>query len=54
LQRQPGRTTVVARVARGDKYAIGTGCMVEQPGLITDPVPENTCAAATVRIVGKR
>jgi uncharacterized repeat protein (TIGR01451 family) len=55
---EPGvtlRTTVVARVvATGDKYAISTGCMVEQAEVMIDPVPQNNCVAATVRIVGKR
>jgi uncharacterized repeat protein (TIGR01451 family) len=48
-------TTVVAQViGTGDKQAVGTGCMVEQPGFIDDPDPANNCAAATVKIVGKR
>jgi uncharacterized repeat protein (TIGR01451 family) len=48
-------TTVVARVLdTGSKHATGTGCMVEQPGFIVDPDPQNNCAAATVKIVGKR
>lgn len=48
-------TTVVAEVMNtGDKQAVGTGCMVEQPGFIDDPNPANNCAAATVKIVGKR
>jgi uncharacterized repeat protein (TIGR01451 family) len=48
-------TTVVARVLdTGSKYATGTGCMVEQPGFIIDPDPQNNCAAATVKVVGKR
>jgi hypothetical protein len=47
-------TTVVAQVLPTDsKYVTGTGCMVEQPGLITDPDPQNNCADATVKIVGK-
>jgi hypothetical protein len=28
--------------------------MVEQPGFIIDPDPQNNCAAATVKVVGKR
>jgi uncharacterized repeat protein (TIGR01451 family) len=48
-------TTVVARVVdTGNKYAISTGCMVEQAGLINDPDSQNNCAAETVKIVGKR
>jgi uncharacterized repeat protein (TIGR01451 family) len=48
-------TTVVARVLdTGSKHATGTGCMVEQPGFIVDPDPQNNCAAATVKVVGKR
>jgi uncharacterized repeat protein (TIGR01451 family) len=48
-------TTVVAEVlSTGSKLAIGTGCMVEQTGLINDPNPENNCADATLKIVGKR
>ena len=55
---QPGvtlTTTVVAQVlSTGSKHGIGTGCMVEQPGFITDPNPQNNCADATVKVVGKR
>ena len=48
-------TTVVAEaLSTGSKVAIGTGCMVEQPGFIIDPDPQNNCAAATVKVVGKR
>ena len=48
-------TTVVTEVlSTGSKLAIGTGCMVEQTGLINDPNPENNCADATLKIVGKR
>jgi hypothetical protein len=48
-------TTVVAEVlATGSKLAIGTGCMVEQAGIINDPDSQNNCAAATVKVVGKR
>ena len=48
-------TTVVAEVlSTGSKLAIGTGCMVEQTGVINDPNPENNCADATVKIGGKR
>jgi hypothetical protein len=28
--------------------------MVEQPGFIIDPDPQNNCATATVKVVGKR
>lgn len=55
---EPGVTltsTVVAQVVgTGGKYATGTACMVEQSGLLNDPVQQNNCAAATVRVVGKR
>ena len=48
-------TTVVARVLdTGGNDATSTGCMVEQAGFIIDPYPQNNCAAATVKIVGKR
>lgn len=48
-------TTVVARVLdTGSDNATSTGCMVEQPGFIIDPDPQNNCAAATVKVVGKR
>ena len=48
-------TTVVAEVvATGSKHATSTGCMVEQAGFVDDPVSQNNCAAATVKIVGKR
>jgi uncharacterized repeat protein (TIGR01451 family) len=48
-------TTVVARVLdTGSKHATSTGCMVEQPGFIIDPDPQNNCAAATVKVVGMR
>jgi uncharacterized repeat protein (TIGR01451 family) len=48
-------TTVVARVLdTGSDNASSTGCMVEQPGFIVDPDPQNNCAAATVKVVGKR
>jgi hypothetical protein len=53
----PGQTlttTVVARVLdTGSQDATGTGCMVEQAGFIIDPDPQNNCAAATVKVVGK-
>jgi uncharacterized repeat protein (TIGR01451 family) len=55
---QPGvtlTTTVVAEVlSTGSKHAIGTGCMVEFPDVVIDPNPQNNCADATVKIVGKR
>ena len=48
-------TTVVAEVlGTGNKLALGTGCMVDQTGVIYVPNPENNCADATVKIVGKR
>jgi uncharacterized protein DUF11 len=48
-------TTVIAQLLNTDsKYATGMGCMVEQPALITDPDPQNNCATATVKIVGRR
>jgi uncharacterized repeat protein (TIGR01451 family) len=54
---QPGvtlTTTVVAEVlSTGSKNGVGTGCMVEQEAFI-DPNPQNNCADATVKIVGKR
>jgi uncharacterized repeat protein (TIGR01451 family) len=48
-------TTVVAEVvATVSKHATSTGCMVEQAGFVIDPDSQNNCAAATVKIVGKR
>lgn len=48
-------TTVVARVLdTGSDDATSTGCMVEQLGFIIDPDPQNNCAAAAVKVVGKR
>jgi Domain of unknown function DUF11 len=48
-------TTVVARVLdTGGKHAVSTACMVEQPGFIVDPEPQNNCGDATVKVVGKR
>jgi hypothetical protein len=48
-------TTVVARVLdTGSKHATSTACMVEQPGFIVDPNPQNNCGDATVKVVGKR
>jgi len=48
-------TMVVARVLdTGSKHATGTGCIVEQPGFIVDPDPQNNCGHATVKVVGKR
>jgi uncharacterized repeat protein (TIGR01451 family) len=48
-------TTVVAEVvATGSKHATSAGCMVEQAGFVNDPDSQNNCAAATVKIVGKR
>lgn len=48
-------TTVIAEViGAGDKQAVGTGCMIEQPGFIDDHDLANNCATATVKIVGKR
>jgi hypothetical protein len=55
---EPGqtvRTTAVAEVLdTGSKHAVSSACIVEQAGLINDPDSQNNCAAATVKIVGKR
>jgi uncharacterized protein DUF11 len=48
-------TMVVARVLdTRSKRATSTACMVEQPGFIVDPDPQNNCGDATVKVVGKR
>jgi uncharacterized repeat protein (TIGR01451 family) len=55
---EPGQivtTTAVAEVLdTGSKHAVSTACIVEQAEVINDPDAQNNCAAATVKIVGKR
>ena len=50
------RTTIVVAevISISSKHAVGTACLVEQPGFINDPDSQNNCAAATVKIVGMR
>ena len=54
---EPGQTlttTVVTRVTgTGGRYVVDTACVSsEEP--IVDPNPDNDCATATVKIIGKR
>ncbi len=55
---EPGQTVTTKVVAEvldtGSKHAVSTACIVEQAGLINDPDSQNNCAAAAVKIVGKR
>ena len=55
---EPGQTVTTTAVAEvlstGSKHAVGTACIVEQAEVVSDPDSQNNCAAATVKIVGKR
>lgn len=48
-------TTVVAGViSTGGTHAVGRACVVEQAGLINDSDSGNNCAAARLKVVGRR